>query len=124
MKNCPRCSASLGDTALACSCGWKDRKEKTDYSADPIRIECAYMSCQQRSKVKVMTPTGWANFCAYHYDIHFLNQAEQICERLNLKTVDEKRAWASETARSASAKMRPDYLRQPGEDEEFTYIQA
>lgn len=116
---CPDCRVELANDAMYCGCGWKRDKVTTD--GEPLRVECAHMACQFRAKVKVKTPTGLANFCRHHYDDYFLTQAQETCKNLGLETLEQKRAYALKALKRINFAF-PD--RQPGEDENYTYLQA
>lgn len=120
MKNCPRCDAQLGNTAVACSCGWTNRKAKqeTAYMPPP---QCSHIGCGLSAYVKIETKTGWATLCEPHYQQHFRDKASKTCEALGLHTTQQKRDWVMKAARSLAAKLRPDYLREPGEDENYRH---
>jgi len=96
------------------------KKQKTENKEDDApRCMCAYFGCEKRAicKVKVST-TAWSNFCYHHYLVYHQDRAEETCERLGLKTTAEKRAWILEQSAKLAQKMRPSYLREPGEDDE------
>lgn len=111
MSECPKCETEIG-YANHCGCGWKRPAKKLGY-IEPDRVKCCHDTCFRSSKLKVRTPTGWANFCDEHYELYFKDQAKKNCEALNLKTTAEKRAWLKTKISEISAKMR---MRQPGED--------
>lgn len=70
---------------------------------------------------RIKTLTGMANMCRAHYDRYYLDSAKKYCDNLGLYTTDQKRQWVKEKARMLSSKMRPDYLREPGEDEDYRH---
>ena len=114
MKNCPRCDAELGDTATACRCGWKEHKKN---AADSIaRAGCAHFDCQHPAICRMKTASGWANLCNRHYEMLIQTRADQTCQRLGLTTTAQKSAWVLDQVHKLSQRMRPSYLREPGED--------
>ena len=116
MKSCPRCDAEIGDTAVACSCGWRDRKAK-DAPIEPPG-PCGYEGCHLPAMCKLRTPTGWLNVCDNHYRIYFHSRAEKTCRDLGLTTIEQKRAWLRNAVSKLANKMRPNYMREPGQDDE------
>ena len=119
---CPECKIEIGKSSY-CGCGW--RKPKSQTSPEPLRIECAHESCQYRAIVKIHTLAGWANLCRFHYDQHYTDAARKRCELLGLNTVAQKREWVRQEMKTLYAKLAQSQpLREPGEDESFTYLQA
>jgi len=115
MKHCPRCDADIGDSAVACRCGWKERAvKKQDEPA--VFMQCAHMGCNTSAICRVKTPTGWADFCMMHYERFYEEKAHATSDRLGLFTVEQKRAWVREQMRTLAGKWRPNYNREPGED--------
>lgn len=115
---CPQCKGEIGGAAY-CGCGWK--RTRSAKGAEPFQfIQCAHMACGVSANVKVKTPTGWANFCPHHYDVYFLDRAEETCRKLGLDTVEKKREYVRDSIRKLAAKWKPDYNRQrePGDDDE------
>ena len=115
MKPCPRCDAEIGNTAVACRCGWKERAAKTK-DEPVVFMQCAHMGCNISAICRVKTPTGWADFCLSHYEKFYTDKAYATCEKLGLFTVEQKRAWVREQMRALASKWRPNYNREPGED--------
>lgn len=88
-------------------------------------IPCARLGCGTGATVSVKMGGVLVDYCPYHYSMLFLDSANKTCEKLGLYTTEKKRAWVSQQVASMTARMRPDYLkREPGEDEDFTYLQA
>lgn len=125
---CPKCEAEIG-SASYCGCGW-GRKKKADRGPEMPRVPCAFYSCARLSaaRIKVMG-NSWSNFCAEHYEEHFLRQAEETCLTLGLKTKEQKYKWVREKLKKGLFKripIEPIAEREPGEDREEleTYVQA
>ena len=111
-RACPDCGQEIG-RATYCGCGWgKKRPEKHTGYVEPDRVKCAYDICFRTAKLKVMTPTGWANFCMEHYENHFKKQARETCENLGLVTLAQKKKYVKEKLAGIFR------IREPGEDEE------
>lgn len=103
--NCPDCKSEIGNSSY-CGCGWK-RQAK---SAEPRPfIPCAHMACGENALTYVMTKTGWANLCRYHYTQKALDEAEKRCYDLGLDTVQQKREWVKSNVKTMLANLRPDY---------------
>lgn len=118
---CPKCRAEIGN-ADYCGCGWKKPK-KQEYQ-EPLRVECAHESCQHRAIVKIQTITGWANLCNFHYQEHYRLQALDYCSALGLHTTEQRKAWMKGAIRKLAEKWKPDYQREPGEDEEYMHTKT
>ena len=112
---CPQCKATLHDGAKYCGCGWKGRGPKPSDEPE-LLIECAHEACQNRAKVKIRVPTGWANLCMAHYDSHFLMKANATCQELGLHTTEQKREWVRGAVDRLVRKWTPVYQREPGAD--------
>jgi len=125
MKRCPHCDADLGDTALACACGWKDRKFSKP-SEPTVRIPCCSPTCVKFAICRIEIAGRIMPLCYDHYQAYFTEKAKETCRKLGLDTTAKKRDWVMANVSKLARKIRPDYLpeRQPGEDEEFTYLQA
>ena len=118
---CPTCKSELADNATYCGCGWKAKKSKPgkgEYTVYPPQAVCSHDGCFVSSLCKIKTIHGWANLCERHYYAHWQAQGDKKCAELGLKTITEKRAWVLANAGKLAKKMRPDYMREPGEDRE------
>ena len=109
MRSCPRCGAAIGEAAIACRCGWKDRETKGRPAEPELTVECAHMECQHRAKVKIRTKTGWANLCMFHYDEHYRLKALATCEALGLHTTEQRREWTRNAIQKLVQKWTPNY---------------
>lgn len=125
MKSCPRCDAEIGNTAIACACGWHDRKAQKSSQVFEKKIPCAHDTCARLAVCRILTPTGWAALCDEHYSSHFLENAKKKCDSLSLNTVSQKRKWVAHNLKKLYANIAADLpLREPGQDEDYTYVQA
>lgn len=58
------------------------------------RADCAVYGCGALTVTREKTPTGWANFCEYHYvEYHHQQSARRVKEKLGLETVEEMKAY-------------------------------
>ena len=113
MKPCPRCDADIGDSAVACRCGWKERGKTAKKDEFRQFMQCAHMGCNTSADVRLKTPTGWADFCRRHYDDFIQDRADAHCAKLGLHTVEQKKAWLRDN--KLTIKKVP-ITREPGED--------
>jgi hypothetical protein len=128
MKLCPRCDVELASSATSCRCGWADRRAKQIAEARQD-VPCAHDNCIAYAIVRIKTPTGLAAMCKAHYDKYYLDLANKRCELLGLNTVSEKKKWVQQEMNKLYRKLANDQpwatpSREPGEDENYTYIQA
>ncbi len=124
MKTCPRCDADLNDYATGCNCGWQDRKPR-DRDTPSVIIACAHDGCIANAVCRIQTTTGMAALCKAHYDRYYLENARRTCEALGLDITAKKREYALDTIRKLSRNLSVDLpIREPGEDEDFEYIQT
>jgi len=112
MKPCPRCDAEIGNTAVACRCGWKERAAKTK-DEPVVFMQCAHMGCNISASCRVKTPTGWADFCLPHYEKFYENKCLETCDKLGLKTMVQRREWLNNNPLLVK---RVPFTREPGED--------
>lgn len=115
---CPECKQEIHN-APYCGCGWK--RKSAEGQPEVTHIQCAHDGCMYNSRVRIRTETGWATLCDAHYSQHYLDSAKKYCASLGLFTTEQKRQWVREKARMLGNKMRPDYLREPGEDEDYQH---
>jgi len=120
MKPCPRCDADLGDTALACACGWKDRKFSKP-SEPTVRIPCCSPTCVKFAICRLEIAGRIMPLCYDHYQAYFTEKAKETCRKLGLDTIDKRRAWVKHHLAHTLKRLTQ---REPGEDENFTYLQA
>ena len=69
------------------------RDKLVEVTAAP-KADCSHEGCTDWAHAKVQTATGWANFCPYHYDLHFARIARENSRSLGLKSMQEVRARA------------------------------
>lgn len=112
-RTCPECGSALGRYARYCGCGW-GKPKKGERQPDLPRVECCFAGCIHLAKVKLKTPTGWANMCAGHYEEFTLKRALETCKRLGLTSVPQMKAWVRQEKKKGIARDVP--LREPGED--------
>lgn len=93
---CPKCQQTLHATAKYCGCGWKYSYAQTPAPA----VNCAYANCQTPAMCRIKTKTGWANFCDYHYNRHFTDQAHANLDKYGLERL------ADETQHEHTARLR------------------
>lgn len=86
----------------------------------PDTPPCSYLGCPRNAILRLKVGAGAVSaFCYEHYIAYHQHKADETCQRLNLTTPAEKRAWLLAAVRKLSAHMRPDYLtREPGSDDE------
>ena len=113
---CPDCKNEIKNSNY-CGCGWRKPSPPVPY-AERERVKCCYDVCNRSAVLKVRTPTGWANLCMIHYDEHHQRQADETCRALGLQTVQQKREWVRRKMRELRDRMRPDYMREPGQDDD------
>jgi hypothetical protein len=116
MKRCPRCDGDIGELAIACRCGWKERGNYSKKDEPAIFMQCAHMGCNTSAICRVKTKTGLADFCILHYEQFYTDKASATCERLGLRTTKQKRELVRKTVKELSRNFTPDYNRQPGQD--------
>lgn len=75
----------------ACRCGWKVPERLAHDSNIKPHIACAHESCGTSAVIREMTPTGWANFCLYHYEQFHQSNALVTYRKLGLER------WPDET---------------------------
>lgn len=117
---CPSCQSEIGK-ATYCGCGWKAKTAKPgkgEYTIYPPQAPCSHDGCFVESLCRIKTPLGFANLCERHYYAYWQAQGDKKCAELGLKTTAEKRAWVKANAGKLARKMRPDYIREPGDDDE------
>lgn len=115
-NDCPDCGAMLGRGASRCRCGW--------VGAEPVlSARCAYETCFQGALVKQRTKTGWANFCASHYEEFHTAQSRGWLVDRGLDTREKQVAYWREQraklgAKRAGRMASPAHTqeRAPGED--------
>lgn len=78
---CPECHTALHPRARYCGCGWK---YNANTSQPVVTIDCSHQGCNQPAMCKIQTRTGWANFCAFHYDRHFRDEANASLDKYGL----------------------------------------
>ena len=93
---CPDCGGNLGRNAEKCRCGWKRASV-----LPKLRVDCAHEGCTVGALIREQTPTGWANFCEYHWVQYHTEKARLGCEERGLKTKEDK----IEFCRSMAEKM-------------------
>lgn len=82
---CPECKRRIADIAESCKCGWT----KGNVAAGRY-VHCAYEDCGIGALARVKTVTGWANFCAEHYEKYFSDEAKHYCLTRGLDTVEKQ----------------------------------
>ena len=121
MKACPRCDADIGDTAIACACGWSDRKARKRIDEPTIRIPCCSPTCANLAMCRIEISGRSMPFCNDHYQAYFTEKAKETCRKLGLDTIAKRRTWVKQNLGPTLKRLTS---REPGEDEDFTYLQA
>lgn len=87
------------------------RKSETLISP-PIEdtVKCCHDTCFISARVKIETPTGWANFCLEHLAEYRQRKAVELCHSMGLDTVAKRRDYVMRSA------FRRVVRREPGED--------
>lgn len=116
MAECPECKTEIGRAAY-CGCGWK-RHAKAKAPIQGPRADCGYEGCGREAMCKIHTKTGWLNVCEDHYRIYHHAKAEEYCKNLGLDTIAKKRAHFREQIKQLTSRIRPQYMREPGQDDE------
>lgn len=78
------------------------KRDKLVEVKETPRAACAFEGCKDSALCRVRVPTGWANFCMFHYDLHFVKVAREFTRSLGLKSMQEVRAYAMRNARGAA----------------------
>ncbi len=74
---------------------------KKSQSSAPARIiSCAHDLCEHPAIARLKLEHGWVCLCRHHYDFHAQRRANEFCAANGLQTVDQKRAYCLEKARS------------------------
>jgi len=69
------------------------RDKLVEVKAPFIRPACSLENCQDDAICRVHVPTGWANFCRFHYDLHWTREARAYTANLGAKSANDCRAY-------------------------------
>jgi len=102
LKNCPDCGSDLGRNATKCRCGWK-----TSVELPRLTQPCAHEGCKTPAILREQIPTGWANFCEYHYIRYHRERAELWCNDHGLYTLEQRKEFCRKVLRVGVFKRMP-----------------
>jgi hypothetical protein len=77
------------------------KRDKLVEVKETPRAACAFDGCIDPALSRVSVPTGWANLCPFHYDVHFARVARDATQQMGLKSLQQVRAFAMANRKDA-----------------------